>query len=76
MQLIQVTDINTAKQFLQVAVQLYKEDPHWIRAVGDDLARPQGRSEKNGGRLMLAAKDELVTPLPRPRSSSYESTVL
>ena len=37
MQLIQVTDINTAKQFLQVAVQLYKEDPHWIRPLDKDI---------------------------------------
>jgi len=37
MQLIQVTDNNTASQFLQVAVQLYKSDPNWIRPLDKDI---------------------------------------
>jgi len=37
MQLIPVTDNNTAEQFLQVAVKLYKDDPNWIRPLDKDI---------------------------------------
>ncbi len=37
MQLIPVTDQNTASQFLQVPVQLYKNDPNWIRPLDKDI---------------------------------------
>ncbi len=37
MQLISVHDTNTATQFLQVAVQLYKNDPNWIRPLDKDI---------------------------------------
>lgn len=37
MQLIPVTDSSYAKQFLQVAVELYKNDPNWIRPLDKDI---------------------------------------
>lgn len=37
MQLIQVNDIASAKEFLQVPVQLYKNDPGWIRPLDKDI---------------------------------------
>ncbi len=37
MQLIPVNDAATAKQFLQVAVILYKKDPNWIRPLDKDI---------------------------------------
>jgi hypothetical protein len=37
MQLIPVTDSNTAAAFLQVAVQLYRNDPNWIRPLDKDI---------------------------------------
>ena len=37
MQLIPVNDVATAKQFLQVAVTLYKNDPNWIRPLDKDI---------------------------------------
>ncbi len=37
MQLIQVTDSNLSKQFLQVAVELYKNDTNWIRPLDKDI---------------------------------------
>ena len=37
MQLIPVNDSITAKQFLQVAVTLYQEDPNWIRPLDKDI---------------------------------------
>jgi hypothetical protein len=37
MQLLQVTDSNLAKQFLQVAIELYKNDSNWIRPLDKDI---------------------------------------
>src|ERR1700744_2611714 len=37
MQLIPVTDKTTAKQFIQVAVELYANDPNWIRPLDKDI---------------------------------------
>ena len=37
MQLIPVKDHGTAKEFLQVAVELYKNDPKWIRPLDKDI---------------------------------------
>jgi hypothetical protein len=37
MQLIKVTDQRTAAQFLQVAVDIYKKDPNWIRPLDKDI---------------------------------------
>ena len=37
MQLIPVNDRATAQQFLQVAVELYKNDPKWIRPLDKDI---------------------------------------
>jgi len=37
MQLIQVNDQALANQFLQVAVDLYKNDPQWIRPLDKDI---------------------------------------
>lgn len=37
MQLIPVNDSATAKQFLQVAVELYKNDSNWIRPLDKDI---------------------------------------
>lgn len=37
MQLFPVNDVATAKQFLQVAVTLYKNDPNWIRPLDKDI---------------------------------------
>ena len=37
MQLIPVNDTITAKQFLQVPVNLYKNDPNWIRPLDNDI---------------------------------------
>ena len=37
MQLIPVNDAATAKQFLQVAVIIYKNDPNWIRPLDKDI---------------------------------------
>ena len=37
MQLIPVTDKTTAQQFLQVAVDLNKNDPNWIRPLDKDI---------------------------------------
>ena len=37
MQLIPVHDRATAQQFLQVAVELYKSDPKWIRPLDKDI---------------------------------------
>ncbi len=37
MQLTPVTNKNTADQFLQVAVQLYKDDTNWIRPLDKDI---------------------------------------
>jgi len=37
MQLIPVNDLQTAKQFLQVPVQLYKNDSNWIRPLDKDI---------------------------------------
>lgn len=37
MQLIPVKDSSAAKEFIQVAVQLYKNDPAWIRPLDKDI---------------------------------------
>ena len=37
MQIIQVTDKKTAQQFLQIAVDLNKNDPNWIRPLDKDI---------------------------------------
>lgn len=37
MQLIPVTNTKTAQQFLQVAIQLYKDDPNWIQPLDKDI---------------------------------------
>ncbi len=37
MQIIPVTDTSTAKAFLQTAVELYKDDPKWIRPLDKDI---------------------------------------
>ena len=37
MQLIPVNDTVTAKEFLQVPVNLYKNDPNWIRPLDNDI---------------------------------------
>ena len=37
MQLIPVTDKATAKEFIQVAIDLYKNDPNWIRPLDKDI---------------------------------------
>ncbi len=37
MQLIEVNDSAAARQFLEVAVQLYKNDPNWIRPLDKDI---------------------------------------
>jgi hypothetical protein len=46
MQIIQVTDKSTAQQFLQVAVNLNKNDPNWIRPLDKDINEVFDR-EKN-----------------------------
>ena len=38
------------------------EDPRWTRAVGDHLARPQGRGEKSGARRMRPVGDKTGHP--------------
>src|SRR5437870_2379395 len=54
------------------------EDPRWTRAMGDPLARPQGKRKKSGAPSMRAVKDSLAAPLrakwgkpegPRPGNS-------
>jgi hypothetical protein len=37
MQLIEVTNHKTAAQFIQVAVEIYKHDPNWIRPLDKDI---------------------------------------
>ncbi len=37
MQIIPVNDAAAAKEFLQVAIQLYKNDPQWIRPLDKDI---------------------------------------
>ena len=37
MQIIPVNDTTTGKQFLQMAVELYKNDAHWIRPLDKDI---------------------------------------
>ncbi len=37
MQVIPVTDSSTARQFIQVAVKLYKKDTNWIRPLDKDI---------------------------------------
>lgn len=37
MQLIPVNDTGTAKEFIQVAVQLHQQDPNWIRPLDKDI---------------------------------------
>lgn len=37
MQVIHVTDSSTAQQFIQVAVDLNKQDPNWIRPLDKDI---------------------------------------
>jgi len=37
MQITEVTNTTTAKQFLQVAIQLYRNDPYWIRPLDKDI---------------------------------------
>lgn len=37
MKIVQVTDKQTAKEFLQVAVDLYKNDRNWIRPLDKDI---------------------------------------
>jgi hypothetical protein len=37
MQLIEVTDAPSAKEFIEVAVVLYKNDPNWIRPLDKDI---------------------------------------
>lgn len=37
MQLIPVSNSTTARQFLQVAIEIYKKDPNWIRPLDNDI---------------------------------------
>jgi hypothetical protein len=46
MQLIRVSNEKTAGQFLQVAVEIYKNDPNWIRPLDKDI-RDVFDKEKN-----------------------------
>ena len=45
------------------------EDPRWTRAVGDHLARPQGRRLKSGGRRRAQLGIHQVSPSAPSRSS-------
>ncbi|MGE5107609.1 MAG: hypothetical protein ACM3H8_08695, partial [Sphingobacteriales bacterium] len=37
MELLQVNNSQTEKEFLQVAISLYKNDPNWIRPLDKDI---------------------------------------
>ena len=37
MQIIEVTGSKTAMDFIKVAVQLYKNDPNWVRPLDKDI---------------------------------------
>ena len=61
MQLIPVTDNTTAKEFLQVAVHLYKNDPNWIRPLDKDINdvfdEKKNKAFRNGEAVRWILKD-------------------
>ena len=62
MQLIPVTDKATAKQFIQVAVELYKNDKNWIRPLDKDINevfdRKQNKAFRSGEIERWILKDD------------------
>jgi GNAT superfamily N-acetyltransferase len=61
MQLIQVNDKNSASQFLQVAVDLYKNDPQWIRPLDKDINEVFDKNKNKAFRFGEAARWVLKT---------------
>ncbi len=50
----QVTNSKTAKEFLQVAVELYKNDPNWIRPLDKDIEQEfPPKKAKHSGMMKL-----------------------
>lgn len=62
MQLIPVTNHNTAKEFLQVAVHLYKNDANWIRPLDKDINdvfdEKKNKTFRNGEAVRWILKDD------------------
>lgn len=62
MEIIQVTDQRTSKEFLQVPVVLYKDDPHWIRPLDKDINdvfdRGKNKSFRFGNVIRWILKDD------------------
>ena len=56
MQLIPVNDAVTAKQFLQVAVIIYKNDPNWIRPLDKDIEEVFDTNKNKAFRFGEAAR--------------------
>ncbi len=62
MQLTQVTNKDTAQQFLQTAVNLYKNDPNWIRPLDKDINevfdKTKNKAFRFGEAVRWVLKDE------------------
>ncbi|HMO62147.1 MAG TPA: hypothetical protein PKC39_07860 [Ferruginibacter sp.] len=62
MQLIPVTDTNTAAAFLQVAVQLYHNHPNWIRPLDKDINdvfdKKRNKAFRTGDAVRWVLKDD------------------
>jgi len=51
MQIVPVTDKITARQFIQTAVQLHKNDPNWIRPLNKDINEVFDKSKNKAFRF-------------------------
>lgn len=51
MQLIKVTNHKTAAQFIQVAVEIYKHDPNWIRPLDKDIEQVFNKDQNKAFRF-------------------------
>src|SRR5450432_2213918 len=62
MKLIEVNSAKTQKQFLEVPLSIYRNDPHWIRPLDIDINavfdHQKNKLLKNGDAVRWILKDE------------------
>src|ERR1700739_2337204 len=62
MQLIEVTDSRSAREFLEVPVVLYKNDPYWIRPLDKDIKEvfdpKKNKAYRSGETIRWVIKDD------------------
>ncbi len=80
MQLIPVTNKNTANQFLHTAVQIYKNDPSWIRPLDKDINQVFDKQKNKAFRfgeverwILKDEKDNLIGRIAAFTNKKYKN---